>query len=113
MPSAVATCGADAGRVLGVRRGRDDDAADLAGVDARRRQRPACGALIDIPMSVSPSPAKRRVRMPERVWIHSSVESSTSQISSLVTTRSGRWTPRPSIAAWVSSVGCWIVMTRA
>jgi hypothetical protein len=49
-------------------------------------------------ISDSPSAAYRRVRMPERVWIHSSLESSTSQISSLVTTRSGRWTPSPSIA---------------
>ena len=41
-------------------------------------------------MRVSSGAAKRRVRIPERLWIHSSVESSTSQISSLVTTRSGR-----------------------
>ncbi len=34
--------------------------------------------------------AKRRFLMPERDWIHSSVESIVSQISALLTTRSGR-----------------------
>jgi len=38
----------------------------------------------------SPSPAKRRVLIPDRLWIHLSEESRTSQILSLVTTRSGR-----------------------
>ncbi len=40
--------------------------------------------------SDSPSPAYLRVRMPDRLWIHSSLESRTWQISSLSTTRSGR-----------------------
>jgi hypothetical protein len=41
-------------------------------------------------MTLSSSRAKRRVTMPERCWIHSSEESMNWQISSLVTTRSGR-----------------------
>ena len=47
-------------------------------------------AVVAMEIRVSSGPAKRRVLIPDRVWIHSSLESSTSQTSSFVTTRSGR-----------------------
>jgi hypothetical protein len=47
----------------------------------------ACSAMST---TVSSGAANRRSMMPERCWIHSSEESMCRQISSLVTTRSGR-----------------------
>jgi hypothetical protein len=47
-------------------------------------------AATDMSWIVSPGAAKCRVAMPDRVRIHSSVESMCSQISSLVTRRAGR-----------------------
>ena len=111
-PSGVATCGAEAGVCSGcvdVATMTHPSWSGLTPAAASARS----AAAVAMPMRVSSAPANRRVLIPERVWIHSSEESRTSQISSLVTTRAGRWTPRPSIAAWVSSVGCWIVIRRA
>ena len=112
MPSAEATWGAEAGVCSGW-----VDVATMTQPTCSAPTPAACSAFsaaeIDMPMRVSSSAAKRRVLMPDRVWIHSSEESRTSQTSSLVTTRAGRWTPSPSIAAWVRSVDCWMVMGRA
>lgn len=55
-------------------------------------------AFVDIIRIVSSSEAQRRSLIPERVWIHSSLESICSRISALVTTRRGRYEPRPSTA---------------
>ncbi len=49
--------------------------------------------------------AKRRSLIPERDWIHSSLESICSQISALVTTRSGLCTPNPRSALFLSVAG--------
>ena len=56
---------------------------------------PACSsaareAATDISWTVSSSVANRRCLMPERCWIHSSLESMRSTISEFGTTRDGR-----------------------
>ena len=65
---------------------------------------PACSiaaraAETDIIWMVSSGPANRRSRMPERCWIHSSLESMASISSAFGTTRVGRYEPTPRIAA--------------
>ena len=47
-------------------------------------------AATDIICTVSSGPAKRRSLMPERCWIHSSLESIASTSSAFGTTRDGR-----------------------
>ena len=54
------------------------------------RSRALRAAASDMSMTDSSSPAQPRLMIPERSRIHSSEESMCSQISSLVTTRSGR-----------------------
>ena len=67
----------------------DDHAVDLSGVDAGLLQRLA-GRATDIICTVSSGVAKRRSLMPDRCWIHSSLESMASTMSALGTTREGR-----------------------
>ena len=52
--------------------------------------RAAREAATDISCTVSSGVAQRRCLMPERCWIHSSLESMRSMISALGTTREGR-----------------------
>ena len=52
----------------------------------------------DIIWTVSSSVAQRRSMMPERCWIHSSLESIASTSSALGTTRLGRYEPTPRTA---------------
>ena len=88
-PSAVATWGAEAGVCSGwveVATMTHPTWSALTPDAASARS----AAAVDMPISVSPSPGEATVLIPERVWIHSSEESRTSQISSFVTTRSGR-----------------------
>ena len=54
------------------------------------RSRAPRDAATDIICTVSSGVAKRRCLMPERCWIHSSLESIASTISALGTTREGR-----------------------
>src|SRR3954452_14251579 len=56
--------------------------------------------------TVSSGVAQRRSMMPERCWIHSSLESMASTISEFGTTRLARWCPRPRTALW-RSTGLW------
>ncbi len=58
-------------------------------------------AETDIICTVSSGPAKRRSLIPDRCWIHSSLESIASISSELGTTRLGRYDPMPRIAAWL------------
>ena len=60
-----------------------------------RASMPACSsaareAATDIICTVSSGAAQRRCLMPERCWIHSSLESMASMTSELGTTREGR-----------------------
>ena len=88
-PSRFATCGAEAGVCSGwVEVATMTQPSWSAPTPDTVRARSA--AAVAMSMRLSSGPAKRRVRMPDRVWIHSSEESRTSQISSLVTTRAGR-----------------------
>ena len=77
-------------RLEHVRDGRDDDRVDLGDVDARRARSPCGEAATDIDCTVSSGVAQRRVLMPERCWIHSSLESIASMISALGITRLAR-----------------------
>jgi hypothetical protein len=54
------------------------------------RSRATLEAATDIAWTVSSGPAMRRVLIPERCWIHSSLESIASTISALGTARAGR-----------------------
>ena len=54
------------------------------------RSRALRDAATDIIWTVSSGVAKRRCLMPERCWIHSSLESIASTISALGTTSDGR-----------------------
>jgi hypothetical protein len=88
-PRRVATCGAEAGVCSGcVEVATMTHPSWSAVTPATASARSA--AAVAMSMRLSSGPAKRRALIPDRVWIHSSEESSTSQISSLVTTRSGR-----------------------
>ena len=74
------------------RDGGDDDEVELGGVEAARsRQRRA--ATSPRSLAASSTRAMRRSRMPVRVVIHSSEVSRNWPSSSLVSTRSGTWTP--------------------
>ena len=98
MSTAAAAVGADAVGDLGgggrglVRVGHrgDHDHADLVGGDAGPLEGDLGGRVAAMSTTDSSCAAKRRSMMPERSRIHSSEESMRSQISALVTTRSGR-----------------------
>jgi len=85
----LATCGAEAGVCSGcvevATMTHPSWSAVTPATDSARS-----AAAVAMVMRSSPGPAKRRVLIPDRDWIHSSEESSTSQISALVTTRFGR-----------------------
>jgi hypothetical protein len=67
-------------------------------------------AFTDIISTVSSSLAQRRSLIPDRVWIHSSLESICSRISAFGTTRRGRYDPMPSTPAYVAPVEAVIVV---
>ena len=66
------------------------DAVDLPRRRRRRAPAPRATAATDIIWTVSSGVAQRRCLMPERCWIHSSLESIASMTSELGTTRDGR-----------------------
>ena len=74
-PSSVGDRGGDGRGLVQVGHRRDDHGVDLRGVDAGRLQRLARPPRRDIIWTVSSAAAQRRSTMPERVRIHSSVES--------------------------------------
>ena len=90
VPSSWAIGGGDRRRLQQVGDGGDEDAVDLAGRRCRRARAPSREAATDIICTVSSGVAQRRCLMPERCWIHSSLESIASTISELGTTRRGR-----------------------
>ena len=79
-----------AGRLEQVADRGDDDASIWASVDARRAARALREASTDIICTVSSGVAQRRCLMPERCWIHSSLESIASTMSAFGITRDGR-----------------------
>jgi len=88
-PRRSAICGAEAG-VCWVWVEVATITSPMSAAETPAAARASSAARVPMSSTVSSSRAKRRDRMPDRDWIHSSLESRTSQISSLVTTRSGR-----------------------